>query len=399
MSTDALLSSLDILIETKGGLIRMQELVDCDTIFRPNNTDKISIEILGNLWLDGNETLARVIETQLEVLTRSKASDRAFNELYTTEIFCRQKFPIDDQTLVIRRLCDPATQPLPPNIQDRAPSKNSEAVQLLPPHSPHSRAIKAVSQDKRKPANSARCTDVARISVSADRSTTSPPVQRGVSVPSVVPTAATTSNSYTSFIIDVQYWLSEEILEPGLQKQARFSVPRLFGRSPYYAPNLTVLMVDHRGADTDEYRRKPVAVSSTCLYQSHRLFESSKKRQKKQAQLTNKAGPKPMSEGQEEYVKRREFHYEILMDGLAFEVFAIRPLLSETTTNWRDFEANRIAAAYPTTPDDIRTLLHWVSKIHRWGVTKNLGNLNKSRKRNAARQSLVAHPPNKELFS
>ncbi|MCJ1384469.1 hypothetical protein MMC17_007586 [Xylographa soralifera] len=410
MSTSTIRSPLGELIKAKGGIIELQTLHDCDSIFRPIHPDiihpdkiRIRVQALGDLWLDGKETLPRLIETRLLVLQHSSASKRAYNDLYVREIFGYQTSNPNDKITSIVRLYEPASQettvdkyqPLPPNIQApscgdfsvsatkvvtrgtldvtpsilaREPSKNVERFQRSASRPPHSGAGRRVHQN-----------NGTKTSQSAEPAATS-----------VV--LAATPNPYTDFIISVQYWLSGEIWEPGLQKKASTWVPRLFNGSPYYAPYLTVVLIDEQEADKDEYRRKLVAASSICLYQQYRLFRRCEENQEKQAQLSDKTGPKPLPEGQDGYLERLNFHFGILMDGLKFEVFAVQPLLS--ANKWNGFRARQIAAAHLETLDHIKTLLHWVSAIHRWSVTTHRANfetdLSLFPDRVTARQSLLA---------
>ena len=334
---------MEAFIRDKGGKITLDGSIDCDEIFAvPNPPDETTLKILGNLWLDGDEDLPRLIESELSTGRKSSATREACDELYTSEIFCRQKYRPYGKPTLIRRFGELALQitsaqqhqPLPPNIQSekcksepssalvimditpglplstsgRGLSTKLESIQPSRPGAPHSGAAQErlqrnVQELSGKISSNTRSAGSARNVQST-----------GVSVLSVVQAVRATSGPYTDFVVDVQYWLSDQILEPGLQKLATAWVPKLYNGNPFNAPYLTVLLAKYAG-DKEEYRRKLIAASSICLYRSYRLSESN---EKEAAQLTQEADSRPSSTGQEEYKTRAKVHFGILVDELAF---------------------------------------------------------------------------------
>ncbi|MCJ1390754.1 hypothetical protein MMC18_003615 [Xylographa bjoerkii] len=407
MSSDLL--PLKALINAKGGDIDLNTLIDCDEVFVvPYQPDETTIEILGNLWLDGNEILPRAIESRQLNARNSSATSEAYKDLYTTMIFHGQDHDPATKPLLVRRYGEPALQktdrkpeqPLPPIVRAKnckshssstsefvtrktsgpsvSTSSKSKTAQHPNPGPPHHGARKAI--EERNPFKK----------VSKDTGIS------GSSMGQTTTAEVTTADPYTDSVVDVQYWLSEGILEPGLQKRANDHVPKLFNESRFYAPYLTVLVVKS-AADIEEYRHKLIAASSICLYQTHCLFESS---EKIQTQVTQEAGSELSSTSQKEstrqkeYKQRNKFHFGILMGELDFEVFQLRPKFVNGTTKWDGFNATLVAVISLKTLDEIRVLLHWVSSIHWWGVTKHLAHfqtdLAKFRDSHAARHSLVA---------
>ncbi|MCJ1377604.1 hypothetical protein MMC17_000699 [Xylographa soralifera] len=383
--------SLEALITAKGGEIHLETLTNCDKIFLGiQQPDEVLTKILGNLWLDGIESLPRDIETALSNARNSSATTKAYENLYATMIFPAQKHDPATMPLLVRRYGEPALQktdrkseqPLPPNISAKNyqgyPSSTSETAthkilgpsvstssklkkaQHPPPGAPHSRAgkgnLKIEKQNRPKEApKNAGSAGFAEIS-------------RGTGISGISKGQTTTVDPYTAFTVTIQYWLSEGILNQRSRERANNHVPKLFNGSPLYTPYLTVLAVK-RAADMEEYRHKLIAASSTCLYQTHCLFESS---EKDQTQVTQEAGSKPVSTGEQEYNERDKIHFGILMGELNFEVFQLRPKLLEGTTTWNGFKATLVAASSLRTLGEIKVLLHWVSLIHRWGATKHL---------------------------
>ncbi|MCJ1386234.1 hypothetical protein MMC17_009360 [Xylographa soralifera] len=409
--------SLKALISAKGGQIEELFVQDCDVTFAALEPVEKLVDLLGNLWLDGYSTLPTEIETKLLSFQIESESIRTYNEFYYHSIFNVQTLANITPTL-IRRLHEPAQQkthtgvlqPLPPDVQailrnsnsvetiaktppaslvpalDRASSMRQTTVQRTTSKPPHHGAGNARSQSREQNrsnmvSKNARSTGFAEAS-SRDTS---------ISAHLVGHVAATPSDPYTKFTVDVQYWLSAEIMDAKSQKQAKDWAPRLFGRRSVYTPYLTVVMVDDRTADTNEYRYRLIAASSICLYQDHLLF---KKKQEKQAQLSHVAGTKNPSEDRKK-LETGNYHYGILMNELGFEVWSIRSLLSETTT-WSGFTATPLVSDDLDSLQNIKTLLHWISSIHRWGATNHKARFQNDldmlpRSNQAHRQSLVPY--------
>ncbi|MCJ1403461.1 hypothetical protein MMC11_006684 [Xylographa trunciseda] len=384
MSSDTLI--LGALIKAKGGEI-LKELMDCDKIFvEPYQPDQKTIGILSDLWLDGNVGLPRAIESRLLEAQESRATPEAYKDLYTTMIFHGQNHDLDTKPLLVRRYATSAKC-----SSDEQYFKNCHAqdhwsfsLGFWPERNPPPASKTSTSWSRQTQASERRSFQKVLQNAGLTGSSRDP----GISGSSIAQTTA--GSAYTDFIVDVQYWLSDKILEPESQKRADNHVPKLFFRSHFYAPYLTVFVVKDE-SDMEEYRDKLIAASSICLYQTHRLFKSS---EENQIQVIQEAGSKPLCTSQKEYKQRSKFHFGILMGGSGFEVYQLRPKLLEETTNWNGFKATRVAASSLKTLDEIKVLLHWVSSIHRWGVTKHLEHfqtdLAKFPDRHATRQSLVA---------
>ena len=223
---------------------------------------------------------------------KSSATSDAYKDLITTMIFPAQNNNEPTTPLLARRYGEPAlqntdqklvpsAQSLPPDVQTKnckisaslvSVSGNPKIVQHPTPGPPHCGAGKSSHQSEER----SRPKTVSQIAGSVGFTGNARKISiSGSSIGRTTTVKTTTAEAYTDFVVDVQYSLSEEILDPGLRKRADQHVHKLFNGRHVYAPYLTVLVVPHV-ADTAEYRHKLIAASSIYLYQTHCLFEAVK---------------------------------------------------------------------------------------------------------------------------
>ncbi|MCJ1382218.1 hypothetical protein MMC17_005330 [Xylographa soralifera] len=352
-STNTHFPSLEALIKAKGGVLELNGLEDCDDVFENKSPNEDLAYFLGNLQFNADNSLPAKILAELQNFRETSATKAAYNDLYARLVFPQQQPLPKRETVVVRRMGEPALQSTTNDDRQPSPPTISAGGNCVPPGpKPYCTGKDASLRDRQQPVT------VTTASVSAK-------------VASVAQSGTESTDLYCDFIITIQYWLSEEVLDPSLQKRAKAWVPKLFNGSPYYSPYLTAIMVDQGSKGKSEHRLRLIAAMSIALHQRHLLFEASERHEARYSQ----GGNTKSSLDKPEYLTLRNWHYGILIDGSDFEVFVCRPLLVTDTTDWNGFKADRLANTSLKTLDDVRTLLHWVSSIHRWGLIVPVNNL------------------------